>query len=79
MCVGFGIRLVISLAAIPVPTVLVDFAFPVTFAIGFLGLVALVGFFLGLPWVGLLGERPVWLGCQVKTSIVWRCLIGQIV
>ena len=47
LCVGFGIRLVISLAAIPVPIVLVDFAFPVTFAIGFLGLVALVGIFSG--------------------------------
>jgi hypothetical protein len=45
LCVGFGIRLVISLVAIPVPIVLVDFAFPVTFAIGFLGLVALVGIF----------------------------------
>ena len=33
------------MAAIPVPIVLVDFAFPVTFAIGFLGLVALVGIF----------------------------------
>ena len=36
-------RLVISLVVIPVPTVLIDFAFPVTFAVGFLGLVVSVG------------------------------------
>jgi len=33
------------LVVIPVPTVLIDFAFPVTFAIGFLGLVVSVGVF----------------------------------
>ena len=76
-CLGFGIRLVISLVVIPVSTALIDFAFPVTFAIDFLGLVASVGVFFwtssgGFTW-GTSGV--VWMPSEDINRLEFDCIV----
>jgi hypothetical protein len=65
------------LVVIPVPTALIDFAFPVTFAIGFLGLVASVGSFF---WTSLGGftwgtSGVVWMPSEDINRLEFDCIV----